>query len=405
MKVSLNPVSDKNSPSSDFRKAVSVSVTVMVFITLIVGVVCFALGTRYQQIFKAINGGGLDYSELDEVYANLHARYDGELDDKKLLQGAAAGMAAATGDPHTAYFTSSEASELTDDLSGSFSGIGIELGQNKDNQLEVVSPIDDTPAKAAGLRAHDIITAINDENSTAWTTDKAVSKIRGEAGTTVKLTILRDGKTTDYSITRAKISVPSVESEIVDGIGYLRISRFGDDTAGLARTAAKEFKDKNVKGVILDLRGNGGGYVNAAVSVASLWLEKGTLVVEERNSKKVLSSEKSLGDTVLKGIKTVVLIDEGSASASEIVAGALKDDNAASLVGTKTYGKGSVQELVPLGSGAQLKITIAKWYTPKGKNIDGNGLEPDVKVEMTAEEYNAGNDTQRLKAIDILLKQ
>jgi carboxyl-terminal processing protease len=269
----------------------------------------------------------------------------------------------------------------------------------------VVSPIDDSPAKAAGLRAHDVITAINGETSVSWAPEKAVTKIRGEAGTTVKLTIMRDGEATEYSITRAKITVPSVESEIVDGIGYLRVSQFGDDTTSLARAAAKDFKDKGVKGIILDLRGNGGGYVDASVSVSSLWLKNGATVVEERRGSKVFNTEKALGSPILEGIKTVVLVDGGSASASEIVAGALRDSGVATLVGTKTYGKGSVQEIVPLKSGASLKITIAKWYTPKGKNINGDGLEPDEKVEMTAEEYNAGNDTQRARAIDILTKK
>jgi carboxyl-terminal processing protease len=219
------------------------------------------------------------------------------------------------------------------------------------------------------------------------------------------LTILRDGETKDYSLVRAKISVPSVASEIIDGVGYMRISRFGDDTASLARQTAKEFKDKNVRGVTLDLRGNGGGYVDAAVSVSSLWLKSGTTVVEERHGNKVFNTEKANGNAILQGLKTVVLVDGGSASASEIVAGALLDNGAATLVGTKTYGKGSVQELLSLPSGANLKVTIAKWFTPKGKNINGDGLEPTETVEMTAEQYAAGNDTQRARALEILKKE
>ena len=403
MKVLLNPLSSPTQPSN-MKKTVGVSVAVCVFVALVVGVVCFALGTRYRQIFTTLNGGGLDYSELDEVYIKLRNKYDGNLDIKKLIQGAAAGMAAATGDSYTAYFTAEEADELNADLNGSFTGVGIELGQNENKQLEIVSPLDDSPAKAAGLRAHDVITAINSDSSIWWPPEKAVVKIRGEAGTTVKLTILRDGETKEFSIVRAKITVPSVESEVVGGIGILRISRFGDDTTALARQAAKNFKDRGVKGVILDLRGNGGGYVDAAVRVASLWLKNDTAVVEERRGNKVVNVEKAVGDAILSGIKTVVLIDGGSASASEIVAGALRDNGAATLLGTKTYGKGSVQEILPLSSGASLKITIAKWYTPKGKNIDGNGLEPDVKVEMTIEEYNTAGDTQRARALEILTK-
>ena len=398
----MNSMSEGSKPVPNVKKTVGISVATCVFIALIVGVIGFTLGTRYRQFFVDLNGGGLDYSELDEIHSELVSRYNGDLDNKKLLQGAAAGMVAAVGDPYTAYFTADEAKELNADLSGSFTGIGVELGQNSKKQLEIVSPLDDSPAKAAGLRAHDIITAINGENSILWDPEKAVAKIRGEAGTTVKLTILRDGETKDYSIVRAKITVPSVTSEIVDGIGYMRLSRFGDDTASLVQQTAQSFKDKGVKGVILDLRGNGGGYVDAAVSVASVWLPSGTTVVQERRGDKVINTERASGEAILKGVKTVVLVDGGSASASEIVAGALKDNGAATLVGTKTYGKGSVQEILTLSSGASLKVTIARWYTPKGNNINGDGLEPNTKVEMTADEYNAGNDTQRAKAMQIL---
>ncbi|MCL2280507.1 S41 family peptidase [Candidatus Saccharibacteria bacterium] len=401
MKVSLNPIPGDVSTPLNMKKTVGVSITVCVITALVVGVLGFALGTRYTQIFVS-SGDRLDYSELDEVYANLRAKYDGELNREKLTQGAAAGMMASTGDPYTAYFTIEEAKELNADLNGSFTGIGVELGRNDKQQLEIVSPLDNSPAKAAGLLAHDIIMAVNDEDAVWWTPEKAVNKIRGEAGTTIKLTIVRNGETKEYSIVRAKITVPSVNSEIVDDIGYLRISRFGDDTINLVREAAKSFKNKNVKGVILDLRGNGGGYVDAAVKVSSLWLKNGAIVVEERRGNKTFNTEKASGDAILSNIKTIVLIDDGSASASEIVAGALRDNNVATLVGVKTYGKGSVQEILQMKSGASLKITIARWYTPKGKNIDGDGLEPDVKVEMTAEEYNAGNDTQRAKATELL---
>jgi carboxyl-terminal processing protease len=389
-------------PSSVMQKPAGVSMAVCLLIAVVVGVIGFAVGTQYRNLSTTISGGGLNYAELDNVYNELQNKYDGELDKTKLIQGAAAGLVTAAGDPYTAYFTAEEAREFSNDLSGTFTGVGIELGQNADKQLEVVSPLDDSPAKAAGIRARDVITAVNGENSLLWAPEKAVSKIRGEAGTTVKLTILRAGETKEYSITRAKITVPSVESSIENDIGYLRISRFGDDTSSLTAQAAQKFKDSNVRGVILDLRGNGGGYVDAARAVSSLWLKSGTTIVQEKRGDKVLATEKASGQAVLNGIKTVVLIDGGSASASEIVAGALKDNGAAELVGTKSYGKGSVQEMAPLTSGASLKVTIAKWYTPNGTNINKTGIEPDVKVEMTAEEYNGGNDTQRAKAVEIL---
>lgn len=400
MKVSLNPMNPNSGNSTKVtstKKAVGVSVVSCIVVSLIVGAISFAIGTRYSNA-----SGGLDYSKLNEVYSTLKSTYYGDLDDDKLIQGAAAGMASATGDPYTTYFTQSEAQEFSSELSGTFQGVGIELGQNSGKQLEVVTPLDNSPAKTAGIMAHDIIAKVDGEVSINWTPEKAVTKIRGEAGTQVKITVLRNGETKEYSITRAEISVPSVKSEIKDGIGYLRISRFGDDTISLAAKAAKEFKSANVKGVILDLRGNGGGYVSAAVGVASLWLDYGKTIVEEKRGDKVITTETSNGNSTLKGVKTIVLIDGGSASASEIVAGALQDYSAAKLVGEKSYGKGSVQELVSLDSGAQLKITIAKWYTPKGNNIDKNGIKPDIELVMTSSEYEAGNDTQRTKAIEII---
>ena len=402
MKVNMNPMQAPVSTPIKPKKTVGVSIAVCIFVSLLVGVVGFAVGTRYQSL-----GSGraqLDFSELNDIYATLNDRFDGKLDRTKLMQGAAAGMVAAAGDPYTVYLTADDARALTDDLSGSFEGIGIEIGQDSEGRLEIVSVLDDSPALEAGLRAQDVITGINDESTLSWTPDKAVDQIRGPSGSTVKLAILRDGATQEFSITRARITNPSVRSEIVDGIGYLRISRFGDDTASLTEQAATQFKEANVKGIILDLRGNGGGYVDSAQAIASLWLKPGSVVVQERRGDRVFDTLKASGDPTLLDVPTVVLIDGGSASASEIVAGALRDNGAAKLVGEESYGKGSVQELLTLRSGAGLKVTVAKWYTPKGSNINGDGLSPDVEVSMTAEQFDAGDDTQRAAAVDILRK-
>ncbi|MGE5309928.1 MAG: S41 family peptidase [Sphaerimonospora mesophila] len=411
MKLNLNPMqpnmsnlpAEPNLSAKNPRKTITISLISIIVTGLIVGTIGFAIGTRYQAMLARASGN-LDYSKLNEVYGALKQRFDGTLDNDKLIQGAAAGMANAAGDPYTTFFTEAEAAEFSGDLSGTFEGVGVELGQNNDKQLEVVSPIDGSPAKAAGIRAHDIIAAVDDVSSLGWTPEKAVTKIRGKAGTVVKLTIIRDGETKEFNLTRAKITVPSVETEVQDGIGYMRISRFGDDTADLASNAADEFKSAGVKGVILDLRGNGGGYVDAAKAVASLWLKNGQTVVEERRGNQVIATETASGSATLQGLETVVLIDGGSASASEIVAGALQDNGIATLIGTTSYGKGSVQELVPLSSGAQLKVTIARWYTPNGQNINGNGIKPDIELQMSADEFNAGNDTQRAKAIEVLNK-
>lgn len=390
------------------KKTVGVSVTVCVFVSLIVGVIGFAIGTRYQY-----TAAELDYSELNTVYATLKTKFDGKLDQAKLIQGAAAGMTAAAGDPYTVFLTADDAKALTDDLAGTFEGIGAELGTNDSGQLQIVSVLDDSPAQTAGLKSGDVIAAINDENSLAWSPDKAVGVIRGKAGTTVKLTIVRDGASKDYSITRATVNNPSVTWEIKDGIGYMRISQFGTDTASLAVKAANEFKNANVKGVILDVRDDGGGYVDAAQTVASLWLKPGTMIAQEKSGNNtVRTTVTANGSPTLLGVPTVVLMNSGSASASEITAGALRDNGAAQLVGTKSYGKGSVQEIIDKDSfgrplfkdGAVMKITVAKWYTPKGVNINGDGLKPDVEVQMTADDYNSGKDTQRDKAVEILQK-
>ena len=423
MKVNLNPMQTSNSTLITAKKTAGVSIAICVFVSLLVGAIGFAVGTRYQNFFAS--NREFDLSEMSEVYSALNARFDGKLDKNKLMQGAASGMASATGDPFTSYLTAEDAKTLNSDLSGTFEGIGAELGQNSDKQLEIVSVIDGSPAKKAGLQSHDIIVLINDEKSVDWTPEKAVNIIRGKAGTTVKLTINRAGEKKEYSLTRAKITNPSVVWEISDDngatwiensseefkaklesdgkkIGYIRISRFGDDTARLTANAARQMKNANVNGIVLDLRGNGGGYVNAAQGVANLWLKSGDIIVEEKTGDVIRDKVKANGNPILLDVPTTVLIDGGSASASEIVAGALRDNDAAVLIGTQSYGKGSVQELVNLRSGSMLKITIARWYTPKGVNINGDGLKPDIEVEMTADEYNSGNDKQRNKAIEKL---
>ena len=230
--------------------------------------------------------------------------------------------------------------------------------------------------------------------------DKAVGKIRGESGTEVKLSLIRDGSPVEVAITRANITVPSVKSEIIDGtIGYLQITRFSDDTAELANQAANDFKAKNVKGIVVDVRNNGGGLLDAAVKVAGLWLDN-KVVVEEREGGKTKSSLKTDSSPLLAGIPTTMLINEGSASASEILAGALHDHGVAKLVGEKSFGKGSVQELIDLPNGAKLKVTVARWYTPKGKNIDKEGISPDEEVKLTTEDFNANRDPKKDRAVE-----
>lgn len=370
-----------------------------------VAVVAFLAGTRidsYDQLFRAPGSSAeLDFSSLNELYTLLQEKYDGELDSEKLIDGAKHGLIDAAGDPYTVYLNAEEAAAFDSDLNGTFEGIGAELSKI-DGQLTIMNVIADSPAKKAGLQARDTILKINDEETSGLSVAEAVKKIRGEKGTSVKLTIYRGDAATDYDIVRDAITSPSVTSEVLAGnVGYLRISRFGDDTSRLAREAAEDFKEKKITKVILDLRGNGGGLLSAAQDVSGIWLNN-KVVVSERRQGATTDTLKTGYSAPLEGVTTVVLVDGGSASASEIVAGALNDHNAATLLGEKTYGKGSVQSMEPVGSdGSQLKVTIAKWYTPNGKNIDKEGISPDVTVTISEDDITNNRDPQK----DAALKQ
>lgn len=345
----------------------------------------------------------LDYSGVNELYGELKSRFDGQLDQTKLEEGLKKGLVEAAGDPYTEFFTAEEAKDFQQGLSGSFEGIGAELGKEKDS-IVIISPISGFPAEKAGLKSKDIIIKIDDESAYDLTVSEAVKKIRGPKGTSVKLTIIRDGEQKEISIVRDKITVPSVTSKIIENnIGVIEISQFGNDTVELANSAAADLKSKNVSGIILDLRGNPGGLLEAAVDISSLWLENGTTVVQEKRGDEVLGTNFAKGDPILGGIKTVVLIDGGSASASEIVAGALKDNGAATIIGEKSYGKGSVQEVKDLDFGGALKVTIAKWYTPNGRNIDQEGIKPDKIVKNADSDTKEGNDSQKKAAIKYII--
>jgi carboxyl-terminal processing protease len=247
--------------------------------------------------------------------------------------------------------------------------------------------------------AGDVIVGVNDESMKGSTSDVVASKIRGEAGTTVKVSVLRDKELKEFNIVRAKVNNPSVRWEIKDNVGVIIMNRFDSEAASSTRAAAKEFKSKGVKAVVLDLRDNGGGYLDAARDVASIWL-KDKVIVTEKSGDTVTGTERSSGDPILEGVKTVVVVNGGSASASEIVAGALQEYGAATIVGEKTFGKGSVQQIINLADGRILKVTIAKWYTPKGKNITKEGITPDKTVIMTAADTNAGKDPQMDVAVE-----
>lgn len=346
----------------------------------------------------------LDYRSVNQLYSAIRENYDGKLSEQQLLDGIKSGLAQATGDPYTEYFNKEDAQAFNQQLEGSFTGIGAELGQDEDKNLIVVAPIDGFPADKAGIRAKDAIVSIDGKSTSGMSIDDAVKRIRGESGTKVTLELVRDRKETlKLTITRAEIKVPSVEWSVTDdNIGYMKITQFSDDTTTLATQAAQEFRNKNVKGVVLDLRDNPGGLLNSAVDVSSLWLPRGTTILQEKRDGKVIRTYNATGGDILKGIKTTVLINGGSASASEITAGALLDNKAATLIGEKSYGKGSVQQIQPLPDGAEVKITIARWYRPNGQNIDKKGIEPTKKIALTDDDYAHDRDPQKDAAVQEL---
>jgi carboxyl-terminal processing protease len=388
-------------------KKVELSPLVLVPSVLVIAVLAYVAGditsgTIPLPFMKATHN--IDFSSVNQVYRLMQSNFDGKITDQTALDGAKAGMVAAGGDPYTVYLTSKEAKSLSDDLNGKLSGIGAEIGI-KNNTLTIIAPIDDTPAAKAGLRAGDYISRINNEDTTNMSVDTAVSKIRGDAGTKVTLRILRTGEQDpiNVTITRASITVPSVKSSLKNGnVAYINVTQFGPDTASLVDKAATDLKNQGATKVILDLRNDPGGYLDAGVSVASEFLDGGKTVVSERTGGKTVDTKYSSTGGKLIGMPTVVLINSGSASASEIVAGALHDNGVAKLEGETSFGKGSVQEIKNLPDGAQLKVTVAHWYTPKGINIGHAGIKPDAEVKLTSDDYNNSRDPQLDKALQML---
>ena len=376
------------------------------FLTLvIVAIVSFVAGARSDALFANValvfgvrtSNKTIDLSSVQKTYQELVANYDGKLDTQKLIYGANRGLVEAAGDPHTAYMDPDETKEFDKSLSGQIGGgIGAEIGL-RNNKPTIIKPLENSPAQKAGIKAGEAIVKVNDEASSDWSVEKVVSKIRGEVGTSVKLTLLSDGKTREVSVVRQNIVSPAVESEIDGEIGILKVNRFGDDTVSLSRKYASEFVEKGVKKVILDLRNNPGGTVGAAQGLLGIWLDNQVAMTERRGSE-IVKTLRTTGTPILGNMKTVVLINGNSASASEITAGALREYGKVTLVGQKSYGKGSVQIVLGLPGGSQMKVTEARWYTPKGKNIDKTGIEPDVKVDLSSDDVNNNVDPQMDKA-------
>lgn len=325
--------------------------------------------------------------------------------DQDKVWGAISGLTNSLGDPYSVFLPPEKKKRFEDDIRGNFSGVGMEVGI-KDEILTVISPLPDSPAKKAGIQAGDKVVKIDDRSTTGLSADEGVNLIRGDQGTKVRLTLIRGkGEPFEVSIIRDIINVPTIDAKKLDnGIFEIKLYSFSATSPDLFRAALRQFVESGSNKLILDLRGNPGGFLDAAVDMASWWLPAGKPVVIEKHGGGVPDKiYRSAGYDIFNDkLKMVILVDRGSASASEILAGALSEYGKATLVGEKTFGKGSVQELIPVTSDSSLKLTIAKWFTPKGHSISINGLMPDISVPITEEDAKALRDSQRDKAIAIL---
>jgi carboxyl-terminal processing protease len=331
--------------------------------------------------------------------------YKQPINDKDMFYGAMSGLAASLGDPYTQYFAPKDADNFETALKGQFSGIGAEIGV-KDGNITVIAPLPDTPAQKAGILAGDIITAIDGTSTDGMGVDQAVSLIRGDEGTQVKLTLFRanDKKHKDpfdLTLTRAVIHVSAVNLTWKGKIALIQVTSFNDDTRTHFEQTVQDVLKQDPKGIILDLRNDPGGYLDVAVQMAGEWVGD-QVVVKERRQGKIVEQLNGTGKDRFAHIPTIVLVNQGSASASEIVSGTLQDYKAATIVGTKTFGKGSVQDFSDLPDGSAIKITIAEWLTPNDRTINKTGLDPDVVVDRTPDDYEAQRDPQLDRALGIL---
>ena len=374
-------------------------------IIIIVALVAFQLGTSKGQLdCKVCAPEDLDFSLFWEAYNELQDKFVKKelLNDQDIVYGAVQGMAASLNDPYTIFLSPEETQSFLEDVDGHFEGVGMEIGI-RDEQLQVIAPLEGTPAKAAGFMAGDKIVSIDGVSTIDLTVEEAVTLIRGPKGTDVTLTIYRSNweELRDLTVTRGVIEIPSLSWEMKDGnIAHIQLYQFSRLAGGDFRKAAYEIINSEADRIVLDLRNNPGGYLEISIEIAGWFLNNGDIVVIEEFREGEEQVHETGGTGLLKDYKTVVLINQGSASASEILAGALRDNRGTLLIGEKSYGKGSVQQLEDLTGGSSLKITIAEWLTPSGSLITDVGLEPDIEVDYTEEDYLNDEDPQLQRAIE-----
>lgn len=397
---------------SSSHKNVRLVLVVVFFMLFAAGVIVGA--ATGSHITKS--DGKLDSALLGKVQATLNDKFvfwkaSSTLPtDTELEYGMIKGYVESYKDPYTIFFPPQEAKSFAENVQGSFGGVGMTVGM-KDGSIVVIAPLKDSPAMKAGIKAGDVITAVDGKSVVGLDSEQAVNMIRGKIGTTVKITVIHLTEKTSVTIAieRAEIKIPTIDTETKNGVFIIHLYNFSAESPDLFRKALNEFIASNTKYLVLDIRGNPGGYLEAAVGMSSYFLKEGQVVVSERQGKEeAVVNHRSQGIVgVPVSTRVVVLVDGGSASASEILAGALKDHGVAKIVGEKTFGKGSVQELVNFSDGSSLKVTIAKWFTPNGINISEGGIKPDVESLIGTSTPKLGTDgkaidTQLLKAIEVV---
>ncbi len=390
------------------KKQKQVSLSTTIFSSLITLAIGIFLGSNWNNLYLQFSPyinpyqkitSNIKWDDLNEVYSQISSNFDGSIDKAQLIEGAKKGLTAALGDPYTVYFDSKEAAEFKSDLKGEIkeAGVGIEMMKQGD-YVVVTRTLPDNPARKAGVHAGDVIFAINGEEVWDKDTEIIASKLRGASGEKVKLTVARDKQKLDFELVREKINNVSADITYQDKTAIISVYRFSEDTGTLVQSFTKDFKNRGINKVILDLRNNGGGYVTAARDLLSLWLDGDKILTQKSATVGQTITYAKRGEATLKDMKTIVLVNNATASASEIVAGALKDYKKATILGTKTYGKGVVQTMLELSGGSLLKITTAHWYTPEGQTINKTGISPDIEVERSYSDINSGKDPQLDKA-------
>ena len=375
------------------------------FFTLVIG---FIIGANWKNLYLPFSpyinphqkiSNTVKWDELNEVYSQISSNYDGSIDKQNIIEGAKKGLTASLGDPYTVYFNAKEAVEFKSSLNGEIkeAGVGIEMIKQGD-YVVITRTLPDNPARKAGVHAGDIIYAINDEEVWDKDADIIASKLRGTSGEKVKLTVARDRQKINFELVREKINNVSADISYQGKTAIISVYRFSEDTGNLVESFTKEFKNKGINKVILDLRNNGGGYVKAARDLLSLWLDGDKILTQKSTSTGQTITYAKRGEAILKDTKTIVLVNNATASASEIVAGALKEYHKATIVGVKTYGKGVVQTILELSGGSLLKVTTAHWYTPNDQTINKTGITPDIEIARSYSDINSGKDPQMDKA-------